>query len=93
MTRRRKTTQTATYPEGWVVSESCTVNGRNLVPGTEVSVRGQKGRFRFIKHVVNGDKEWIDVMGGANEAQFRSFRPSQVRTVHRKNRTRANLKG
>jgi len=90
MARRKKETEPAAYPEGWVVSETCTVNGRNLMPGTEVSVRGQKGRFRFVKHVVNGDKEWIDVMGGA---QFRSFRPSEVRTVHRKNRTRENLKG
>lgn len=87
---KRKKTYEATYPEGWVISEEYSANGRNIVKDTEISIKNEKGRFRFIKYVVNGDKEWIDVMGSNN--QFRSFRPSQIKRVHWKNKTRENAK-
>lgn len=87
---RRKKRYEATYPEGWVVSEEYVANKRNIVPGTEISFKNQRGRFRFIKHVVNGEYEWLDVIG--NNAQFHSFRPSEIKRVHWKNRTRENTK-
>lgn len=87
---KRKKTYEATYPEGWVVSEEYSANGRNIVKDTEISIKDQKGRFRFDKHVVNGDKEWIDVF--SKDGQFRSFRPSQIKRVHWKNKTRENAK-
>jgi hypothetical protein len=87
---RRKKTYEATYPEGWVISEEYSANGRNIVKDTELSINNEKGRFRFIKHVINGDKEWIDVLGSNN--QFRSFRPSQIKRVNWKNKTRENAK-
>lgn len=90
MPRGRKKVQAKPYPDHWVVSEEMSVNKRNLVPGTEISFKGQRGRFRFIKHVINGEHEWIDVIG--NNGQFHSFRPSEVKRVHWKNRTRANSK-
>jgi hypothetical protein len=90
MPRRKNKAEVLRYPAEWVVSEEMTVNKRNVVPGTEISFRGQKGRFRFIKHVINGEHEWIDVMN--NSGQFRSFRPSEVKRVHWKNMTRANAK-
>lgn len=78
----------------WEVSETFTWNGRHLEPGTEVSIRGEAGRFRFVRHVrrPNG-AEWIDLIGtdakGIGTA-FRSFRPERIRTVHRLVKTRAN---
>ena len=57
---------------------------RIVTPGVELSIRGERGRFRFRQHVTTrGGIEWIDVIGGpAGRDAFRSFRPEQVRTVH-----------
>jgi hypothetical protein len=94
MGRKRKTKETTELPKvnsHWVVSEEFVINGRHLVRGTEVSIKGERGRFRFIKHVYNPvtDSEWIDVVGGpAGHEMGRSFRPERVRTVHIKKRTR-----
>lgn len=85
MTRRRRRKYTPTYVPPWEISSSAIINGRNLSPGTEVSIRGARGRFRFIKRVVNEDGvEWLDFWGGAKKHEaFRSFYPDRVRTVHR----------
>lgn len=75
----------------WVVSEEWTANGRHLVKGTEVSIRGERGRFQFVKHVYNPNtgSEWVDVVGGpANVRQFRSFSADRIKTVHYKNKIR-----
>jgi hypothetical protein len=75
----------------WVISEEWTVHGRKLAKGTEVSIRGERGRFQFIRHVYNPriDVEWVDVVGGPKEAkQFRSFSPDRIKTVHWKNKIR-----
>jgi hypothetical protein len=68
---------------------SMKANGRNLEPGTEFSVRGQRGRFRFlalVEHLPTGHT-WIDAYGGDRDPrgrrQFRAFRPEDIRTVHR----------
>jgi hypothetical protein len=59
---------------------------RNVTPGTEVSIRGERGRFRFRQHVrLEDGREWIDVIG---ERGFRSFRPEAIRVVHIKRKTR-----
>jgi len=58
--------------------------GRTLTPGVELTIAGERGRFKFIKHVTSGGKEWIDVLGGkAGHEMIRSFRPDRVATVHR----------
>lgn len=56
-------------------------------PGTELSIKGMRGRVRFRQHVrlVDG-REWIDVVHP--ELGFYSFRPERVRVVHRAARTR-----
>jgi hypothetical protein len=90
MPRRKKAVEVSPYPDSWVVSHEMVVNKRNIVPGTEISFKDQRGRFRFIKHVINGEHEWIDVIG--TNGQFHSFRPSEVKRVHWKNRTRENSK-
>ena len=76
-------------PVEWEVSREITVNGRTVVPGTELSIRGESGRFRFIKFVRNGDHEWVDVIGGVKgRMQYRAFAPRRVKTVHRLTRLR-----
>ncbi|ARQ95516.1 hypothetical protein I5G81_gp77 [Mycobacterium phage Shandong1] len=68
------------------------VNGRTLEPGTEVSIRGERGRFRFKSAArTSGGRIVCDFIGGpAGHEQWRSFYPEKIKTVHRLNRTRAN---
>lgn len=83
----------ARLPESWVVELEATINGRHLERGTEFSVRGEQGRFRFIKHVLNvaNGAEWVDAIGGPEkEPAWRSFGVDREFTVHRINRTRVN---
>lgn len=78
----------------WTVSTTWkSPSGRILTPGTELSIRGERGRFRFVKHVKRPNGvEWIDVWGGrGNVESFRSFRPEAIRRVHRIERTAKNL--
>jgi hypothetical protein len=76
----------------WVESDEIQINGRKISKGTEISIRGERGRFRFIKHVKTSKSEWVDVVGGTkNVNMWRSFDVSRVKTVHRINRTAENL--
>jgi hypothetical protein len=85
----KKKPQTRPLPSDWVVTHSFAWNGRRIEPGTELSISGQRGRFRFIKHVRTGTTEWIDVVGGKNNLD-RSFHPEKIKTVHRLKKTRGN---
>ncbi len=68
------------------------INGRNVVKGTELKIKGARGRYRFIKHVKTETAEWIDVWGGPKGAEnWRSYPLEAVKTVHAKNATVANL--
>jgi hypothetical protein len=87
MARRRKVTVVA-VPDGWTIYDTAKVNGRILTKGTECSIRGERGRFRFQRRVVTDKAEWLDFIGGA---RFRSFYPERVKRVHRIDRTRQNL--
>lgn len=78
----------------WTVAHEWTRNGRRVIPGTELRISGERGRFRFVKYVSrpNGTS-WVDVIGGPKGFEkWRSFRPERVRTVHRLSKTRANAK-
>lgn len=96
MARKKKPTHAADYvnPSAhWVISEEWSTHGRNLVKGTEISIRGERGRFLFIRHVVNPSNgaEWVDVIGGkAGTKQFRAFAPARIKTVHWKKKIRPN---
>lgn len=98
MPRRRKTPVNPVphiAPDlDWVVSDHIVVNGRHVEPGTELKISGERGRFRFQRHVARPDgREWVDVIGGPEGApSFRSFRPERIRRVHRLTKTRANSK-
>lgn len=73
----------------WTVLTEIQINGRNVIPGTELKISGESGRFRFVKYVkTEKDVEWIDVVGGKKQYEsFRSFRMDRVKTVHSKNKT------
>ena len=71
---------------------SIKINGREVTPGTELKIQGERGRFRFMKFVRNNGAEWIDVWGGpSGREQTRSFRVARVARVHYKNITGRNL--
>lgn len=73
-------------PAHWRVSDSVKVNGRILRPGTEVRIRGERGRFRFERHVQSTRTEWIDVR--TPDGRFRAFDVARVKTVHTTKRMR-----
>lgn len=87
MARRKKQAQAAsTACAHWKISDHFVANNRHLSPGIEVKIHNEKGRFKFERHVINGDVEWIDVRD--KDGRFRSFRPDRIRTVHIKQRLR-----
>ena len=74
------------------VSTELQVNGRYVAPGTELSISGERGRYRFVKLVTTATTEWIDVWGGPKgREQMRSFRPDRIKTVHYINKTEKNI--
>lgn len=74
----------STLPAGWTVVEEITVNGRTVSPGVELAIRGERGRFRFVRRVTTPAASWVDVIGGpSGHEQWRSFREARIRTVHR----------
>ncbi len=94
MARKKKAVDTGPRPnDSWVYKTEIQINGRNVSPGTELKISGERGRFRFVKHVTNHNGvEWIDVWGGPKGADcMRSFYIERVKRVHYKNQTVANL--
>lgn len=66
-------------------------NGRHVTPGTELSVRGAKGRYTFVAHVTAGAGEWIDCYGGPDtRPAMRSFSLDRITVVHRTIKRRAS---
>lgn len=74
--------------------EAVFVNQRRLVPGTEVSISGKRGRFRFLNASYTSEgKLVLNFVGGrSGHEMMRSFYPEQIKRVHRLNTTRANWK-
>lgn len=60
------------------------VNGRWLNIGSEVSVTGERGRFRYLGHSKSSDGKLIlNFLGGSNGHELmRSFYPERIKTVH-----------
>jgi hypothetical protein len=84
--------KTKAHPDNWTVKNEIQINGRTVVAGTELSITGEAGRFRFVKHVKTPTAEWIDVVGGRKGySVFRSLYVSRVKTVHWKNKTVENI--
>lgn len=96
MPRRRKNDkpQAPRPNDHWVVSDEYEANGRKIHRDTELSIEGQLGRYRFVRHVFNpaNNAEWIDVIGGPKGYNvYRSFNPTKIKRVHWKNKTGENL--
>jgi len=89
MGRRKKSKAPITGSiKDWEITTEIQINGRRVEPGTELKIKGERGRFRFIKHVVSPGGSWIDVWGGPkNCPALRSFRVDKVVRVHYKNTT------
>lgn len=92
MARKKKTAEERRMDSPtahWVFEAEILINGRHVVKDTELSIKGERGRFRFIQQVTNGETTWIDVVGGTKGSkQMRSFYLDKVRRVHYKNKTR-----
>jgi len=69
-----------------VVANQYQINGRHLERGTEVSISGERGRFKFFQVVTSGKSEWIDVID--RDRKVRSFYPNRVKRVHYKKKLR-----
>ena len=87
------------YPSTWNVSPTYDWTDkrgltRTLEPGTEVTVTGERGKFRFCEHVevpphgrTRKPREWIAVIGGVpGVTKFRFFRPGRIATAKAKGR-------
>jgi len=91
MTKRKAKTE-SNLPDHWTVTTEATANGRRITPGTELSFKGVKGRFKFHRMVTLDDgRSWIDVFGGPeNHEMLRSFGLDRIKTVHRIEKKRGN---
>lgn len=89
VTRRSRYVPLVTRDYGF----TAVAHGRQLVAGTEVSIRRESGRFRFVNSTVTAaGLTVLNFVGGrAGHEAFRSFYPERVKTVHRIVRTRANV--
>lgn len=64
-------------------------DGRTVRPGTEVSIKGWPGRYRYTGYV-HGDGS-LSLWGGVvGHEQFRAARPCAVRRVHRISKARGS---
>lgn len=70
-------------PADWQVSDTVTIHGRTVRPGTPLTITGLRGRVTFLRHVRTGEHEWIDVIQ-PGRGGWRSFTLDRVRTIHRK---------
>jgi len=93
MGRRRSNVPQGPRPnDEWRYIDEMQINGRNVSKGTELKIKGERGRFRFVLFIVTPKAEWLDVWGGPKGSEcLRSFRLSKVKTVHYKNQTVTNL--
>lgn len=79
--------------DNWVFTTEIVINGKNISEGVELSIYGEVGRFRFIRHVTTEKgHEWIDVIGGPKGYNvYRSFKVDKIEIVYAKNKTDKNI--
>lgn len=87
--KRCKVIQPVPLPDGPPVF----VRRRELTPGVEVSIRGERGRFRFVKSSLTSEGRVVCDFIGPSEAHaaWRSFYPERIKTVHRIARLRKSV--
>ena len=59
--------------------------GRGIVAGDEIHTSRYRGRWRFVAHVVSGEREWLDVTGpiGRSSTAIRSIPVDSITKIHR----------
>lgn len=64
------------------------VNGRWLNIDSEVSIYGERGKFRYLGHSLTPEgKLVLNFVGGKNGRELlRSFYPEKIKTIHNKNK-------
>lgn len=87
---KAKSVSVAIPPAG-AGAPSVYVNGRPLERGTEVSIRGKRGRFKFLRVTHTGGGEPVlDFIGGTvGRETWHSFYPDRITNVHASNTMRA----
>jgi muramoyltetrapeptide carboxypeptidase LdcA involved in peptidoglycan recycling len=67
------------------------VNGRWLNIDSEVSITGERGRFRYLGHSITSENKIVLNFIGGNGSHhlLRSFYPDRIKTVHNKREKRA----
>lgn len=88
LTKRAAYTGSA-VPPGWEVTASWPHGRAVITPGTVLKIRGERGTFRFVRHVRvtpadrrRSPREWIDVIGGTpGVSMYRAFRPDRVAKI------------
>lgn len=85
MSRKRKTTKPVELPKGWVVSTEYQLSPQvTLQKGDECRIKGEQGKYIFMRHVVNTniDSEWVDLWGGSHgHGQMRSIHVDRLKHV------------
>jgi hypothetical protein len=72
----------------WRIAYAAKINGRHVTPGTELRIRGERGRWTFVRHVTHEvlGTAWVDVRD--RDGALRSFHTcdaegrSRVTRVH-----------
>lgn len=69
-------------PAHWTCADAVRLRGREVRPGVALRIRGERGTFRFVRHVVTASgAEWLDVRD-ANGA-LRAFYVDRVKSIPR----------
>lgn len=79
MSRRKK--RERNIPPGWTVANRYqSQTGRWLDPGTELHIKNERGRFKFVEYVASPTAEWVWVRD--KDSKYRAFSPDRVSRVH-----------
>ena len=80
MQRRRRALDPS---RDWTRSdEHLAPSGCWLRPGTEFSVYGERGRYRFLEYVDTGKAHWVSAIGGTKGVRmYRAFEPGRIKKV------------
>lgn len=74
---------TPAYRDGRTVTAHWLRRGRIVPQGTELSLKGTRGRWRLRGHVVLADgREWLELVSPTHG--YLAVTPERVRVVHRK---------
>lgn len=104
MSTKRTSRKQAEFPSHWQIFNTFTMAcGTVLEKGDDCKVNGERGTYRFNKHVIAQEDgklvEWVTLYGGnTGQEQWRSVYPNQIKAVKkklprrpRKKRTKASV--